>query len=434
MSIKQSLFFIIIAFLCNHLNAQTVFNTANITNFYQAFDSVLATNDESQQINFIQQLYLNKADEGLKYTIAHSLDNNKVATAADWLQYIKNAKTKLQGIRPYMENIDAQKLILEKKFTYFKKQYPAFKDGNVYFVIGLGVFGGRPEGNNLFIGCEVVANSKPDWAVSIVLHEFVHTFQKRTYNALLAHCLNEGACDFIAETINQKSLREIFPNGYIDFGYKNEAEVWKEFKKYIASNTKGQYFDWLYGLNGRTVNGTRLNDLGYFVGYIICKAYYDKAANKQQAIKDIIEMDVSTDELAKAFLIKSGYASATDAKFIRKFKFDKVSENKKKIKLVQYGYTIKNGNVVFTFTAPKSMQASEIKYVTIAGNFNGWNPNDLNYKMTSTSNLVYTYIIPVQAFKEKNNEFKFVINGEAWQTIPENTKNVNNGNLSLIIK
>ena len=41
------------------------------------------------------------------------------------------------------------------------------------------MFGGRPEkeGPSLFIGCEVLANEKPDWAVNIVLHEYVHTIQ-----------------------------------------------------------------------------------------------------------------------------------------------------------------------------------------------------------------------------------------------------------------
>jgi hypothetical protein len=246
--------------------------------------------------------------------------------------------------------------------------------------------------------------------------------------------LNEGACDFIAEVINQKSLKESYPNGYIDFGYKNEKKVWKEFKKFIASNEKGRFFDWLYGVKGRNLNGIQMKDLGYFMGYKICKSYYDNAANKKQAIKDIIEMDVSSDETARAFLIQSAYVPRNDMRLIKNFKFDKVTETKKGIKFIQYGYKFDKNNIVFSFELPKNMDKKEIEYVTIAGSFNGWNPKNLNYKMTSIANNAYQFIIPKADLKEKYNEFKFVINGENWQTVPDNAKNTQNGNITLVIK
>lgn len=59
--------------------------------------------------------------------------------------------------------------------------------------------------------------------------------------------------------------------------------------------------DWLY--NG-SKSQNRPADLGYWIGYKITKAYYDKAADKKQAVADIIQID-DADE----FLEKSGYAS-----------------------------------------------------------------------------------------------------------------------------
>jgi len=44
------------------------------------------------------------------------------------------------------------------------------------------------------------------------------------------------------------------------------------------------------------------NDLGYWVGYRIAKAYYQRAADKQQAVREILEMSDP-----KAFLAKSGW-------------------------------------------------------------------------------------------------------------------------------
>jgi uncharacterized protein YjaZ len=50
----------------------------------------------------------------------------------------------------------------------------------------------------------------------------------------------------------------------------------------------GKKFDnWLY-------QGDRAKDkpadLGYYVGYKICEAYYKNAANKKQAVKEILEI------------------------------------------------------------------------------------------------------------------------------------------------
>ena len=435
MTKKYVIYFL--TFLCaTTIKAQTVFHTKDIGNFYQAFDSVQTTNDKEKQIDFVQKIYLDNGSLGVKYAINHSVDGGKIATAKHWAEFMINAKEYLIRIRPYFKSLPSQMKILEPKFKYFKEQYPEFKDGNVYFVIGLGMFGGRPEkeGPSLFIGCEVLANEKPDWAVNIVLHEYVHTIQKNSDNALLAHCLNEGACDFIAELINEKNLREIYPNGYIDFGYKNEKVVWKEFKKYITSNEKGKFFDWLYGIKGRNLNGNQMKDLGYFMGYKICKAYYDNATDKKQAIKEIIEMDVSSEEKARAFLIKSSYVPKSDINFIKNFKFDKVIETKKGLKLIQYGYKIEKDNVVFTFELPENIDKKQIEHITIAGSFNGWNPQNLNYKMTNIANNAYQFIIPKANLKEKYNEFKFVINGENWQTVPDNAKNTQNGNITLEIK
>ena len=44
------------------------------------------------------------------------------------------------------------------------------------------------------------------------------------------------------------------------------------------------------------------NDLGYWVGYRIVKAYYQRSADKQQAFRDILELSDP-----HAFLAKSGW-------------------------------------------------------------------------------------------------------------------------------
>jgi uncharacterized protein YjaZ len=66
---------------------------------------------------------------------------------------------------------------------------------------------------------------------------------------------------------------------------------------FVADQDKSDLANWLYN----TTPG-KPGDLGYWVGYRIVKTYYQRAPDKRQALRDILEM---TDP--KAFLAKSGW-------------------------------------------------------------------------------------------------------------------------------
>jgi hypothetical protein len=436
---KKIIKLILMIFISLNTKAQTIIHTEDVTHFWQAFDSIQNTNDKEKQIFFMQKYYLDKASEGLKYTTTITYnDGDKPFTAKDWVQTIFENKAKLQRIRTFtLDNLEKQKEILQTKFQYLKKElYPEFKGVDVYFVIGMGVFGGKADGHNLIIGSEVMAKDTPDWGISMVLHEFVHTIQTIRNDVLLQHCIMEGTADFVAEIVNQKSLTETYPGGYIDFGNKNEKAVWEDFKKYIiSSETNGKYFDWIYGSKGREVNGTQMKDLGYFMGYTICRSYYKNAKDKKQALKEIIEWDLSTPEKAREFLLKSGYVPKKDLKFIQTFKFAPVIEVKKTIKKELYGYKLTKNEVIFTYSLGKSEDEKTVSKITVAGDFNGWNPSDDNSKMTLKENKTFELRLPKSKFeKGKIYTFKFVMNGNNWLGIPEKALNVDSesGNLTLI--
>ena len=59
----------------------------------------------------------------------------------------------------------------------------------------------------------------------------------------------------------------------------------------------------MYGENSRG----HARDLGYFMGYVICKAYYEQAQDKQAALKTIIELDHKDTDAVLAFLNESGF-------------------------------------------------------------------------------------------------------------------------------
>lgn len=73
--------------------------------------------------------------------------------------------------------------------------------------------------------------------------------------------------------------------------------------EYVVSERQDDFGNWLYNGGQRGEDA----DLGYYVGYEISKAYYGNAKDKQQAVKDIIELDFADDAAVEAFLARSGY-------------------------------------------------------------------------------------------------------------------------------
>jgi len=105
------------------------------------------------------------------------------------------------------------------------------------------------------------------------------------------HAIQEGMADFIGELISGKTANERLH----DWAVGNEQKVWAEFKKEMFLN---RYSNWIANSNQETAD--RPSDLGYWVGYQICKAYFEQASDKEKAISDMLNI-----QDYKAFLITS---------------------------------------------------------------------------------------------------------------------------------
>jgi hypothetical protein len=308
------------------VTAQINLHTEDLPRFYQAFDSVLTTTDSLRQIEIIQTLYVDKASAGLKEFMRIRGGN-----AVEWRKFMLKEKQSLIEKRPWILSALTQQGIIKKKLRGFKKLYPGFRDGDVYFCVGINNSGGTIYDKTVYIGTEVVASNSDNWAVFMVLHEFAHTQQwiqrnitrlqsdtasgleyMRTHTQLLGKCLEEGMADFVAELVNGESLAKTNPFGHTAFGLKNEQAVWNAIKKEIFLPFDHK-MGWLYG--EREINGEKVRDIGYFVGHQICKSYYNKSKNKKQALKEMLELNL-TDENAKLFLISSSYLTQKDLEII----------------------------------------------------------------------------------------------------------------------
>jgi hypothetical protein len=392
-------------------------SVADVVNFWEAYDSVQTTTDRQKRLDFIQKLYIDRGTQGLK-----DVQELRGVKTENWLELIDTHKEDLEKKRPFTLTVLNQKPILDKKLKELKNFYPNFKGGAVYFLVGCWTFGGTIKGDHALVGVEIAASEREDWAVELVLHEFIHTIQVPCNYHFLSHTIREGMADFCAELLyGEKTLAELYPNMHTAFGLKNEAAIWADYKKYIHINREA-YYQWLYGLEGRVINGKKMRDLGYFMGYQICKSYYNKAIDKKQAFQNMIELDLTSDEKAREFLLESGYLSKKDEKFVRKMVFSRIPPDARVGKMKTIGYKIVKNHVIFSYNLLPSQK--DTKTVSIAGSFNGWIPNLTNFTMKKVSDIKFELAVPIAQFeKGKIYQFKFVLDGNNWQDPPFEAKN-----------
>jgi hypothetical protein len=193
-------------------------------------------------------------------------------------------------------------------FARFQTLSPGAVMPAVYFVVGNGISGGtttRGSAPVILIGTELMRST--DGVPRMVAHELAHTQQRYPWWAtidagprfirgtLLQQTLKEGTADVVAEVLTGEPKRD-------SYGETHEAELWAQFQRDMHGR---DYREWLY--NGRDQGShsrrpTRPTDLGYWMGYRIAKAYYERSADKARALHEML-----TIRDFDAFLAASGY-------------------------------------------------------------------------------------------------------------------------------
>lgn len=231
--------------------------------------------------------YLEHGSAGVKDFIPYRIESEKnlrktvIERKADY----EAIREKSQSVMSYMKPVVGY-------FYTFKELYEDAVFPPTYFVIGAFNSGGTSTKNGVIIGMEMqkdLSGLSP-----VITHELIHFNQNYTVGKpnLLNQSIREGAADFMAELISGTAMNVKAMEYYM----AHEGELCSEF---IGFMNDGSYHGWLYG--GGVKDG-RPNDLGYSIGYKICQAYYEKAPDKKQAIRDILNISD-----AQAFLESSGY-------------------------------------------------------------------------------------------------------------------------------
>lgn len=183
--------------------------------------------------------------------------------------------------------------------------YPAAQFPPITIAIGRASSAGVGNNKGVYIGLEQLCMAKfieaddEDRFVHIIAHEYVHVQQplaqvESADDTVLHAAVVEGAAEFVTEQMTGSVAYPLLHQW--TRGREKELET-----AFVAEKDgKANGSRWLYNQQGK--DGWP-GDLGYWVGYRIAKAHYNRAPDKAAAIKAIIEMRDPT-----AFLAESGWS------------------------------------------------------------------------------------------------------------------------------
>lgn len=317
---KKHTFLIAIAFIFNLaavLPSQAQMVTTDIDRFWQAYDKIRSTADKSEQLNYLNNLYIKNGSVGLKLIMEARRYSDQ-----EYLDAINKYPLFWDSIRANTYRAKEFAKDIEVGVNRLKKIYPALKSNHIYFTIGALRTPGTGKDGQVLVGSELAmadestnatefttafSHLKPYFAsnpirhiVFLNVHEYVHTQQKAemAYD-LLSQSLFEG----IAEFIPTLSLNVESPTPAIKYGRDNKELVRLAFEKEMFS-------PWTYNWIWNDFNNQfKTRDLGYYVGYAIAEKYYRESMDKQKAIADLIELDFNDPERIEAFVESTGFFS-----------------------------------------------------------------------------------------------------------------------------
>lgn len=284
--------------------------TKDVKHFWKAYD--LSQKDTAKRYDIYKKYYLDPGTDGLQDYFAYKISS---------LQYFINVHDKkphfYAAIRQNTMNVDEQKPQMTESFVKLKKLYPGASFPDIYFVIGSFTSGGTSTNNGLIIGLDQAVRT-PDIPLNeltlwqrnnfsdlknlptLIAHELIHFNQNGMADdtTLLHAVLIEGMADFMGELISGRIANERLHT----WAKGKEKRIWASFEKEMYLRRER---NWIANSNQETAD--KPADLGYWVGYQICKAYYDSSPDKKKAIYEMLNI-----KNYKEFYDKSGVAKFFD--------------------------------------------------------------------------------------------------------------------------
>ena len=273
--------------------------TGSMEAFWPHFEAAMA--DTSQARRHLKAFIFEGPREVRDFYVVRygSIDNmyaQMINGAPNYYRYLKT--------RFHPDSLAVFKETILESMKHFQELYPKAVFPKVYVVPGILNSGGTATEMGMFLGGDMYGRS-PEMPVEdltewqqgaimdfsglprLTIHELMHFQQnyrdKAHRETLLSAVIHEGVCDFMVELCSGEPLS----NENLTFlsDPANEAWIFGELQEELMGD---DYSKWLY--NGGSIED-RPHDLGYTVGYLICKSYYQQSPDKKKAVDELLNTD-----------------------------------------------------------------------------------------------------------------------------------------------
>jgi hypothetical protein len=269
--------------------------TSDVALFYRLYDAAHG----APRAETLQHDYIDAGSPGVRQFVP-----DRIISGEALAKRITDKPELYQRARSCMAVLPVVKTRLRTAFARLADLDPAAVFPPVTVLIGRGNSGGTTGASGVLIGLETICSA--DWLQSdpadrlthLIAHEYVHVQQdaltggREVPRTVLAQSLKEGGAELIAE-LTSGQASEAYLQTWTQGRGKDIGEA------FLKDQDSADLKPWLYnGVGTREHPG----DLGYWLGYEICRAYYRQARDKRAAIRDILRLDDP-----KALLARSGW-------------------------------------------------------------------------------------------------------------------------------
>jgi hypothetical protein len=277
--------------------------TADVVHFWRAFDESGKVPTERRG-DVYRREYFDLGSQGLKDYAAF-----RRVTAETLAAHVEQNRDAYATIRPFINEVVKQKPVIQAAFRRLKALYPDMKfPAHVYLVVGPQKGAGMNSDNGIILAADMFATPpgtpysytrvSAAYVPYAAVHETIHfnqAYQTNDQSTLLQNVVSEGTADFIASLVLQEpAVRQHTDRWH--YGCGNETELAARLlREADLKITKPWLFD-------HAPDTGWPPDMGYWIGYRISQAYYDRANDKRAALRDMLGV---TD--FKAYLEASGY-------------------------------------------------------------------------------------------------------------------------------
>ena len=268
----------------------------SMNQFWDYFER--AANDTSNAKDIFKEFIFKGPNElrdfyVVRYINLNAMYGQMINASPEYFHYLK------KQFNP--DSLEALKSKTTDWMRNFKSIYPKAVFPKVYIVPGILNSGGTATEMGLFIGGDMYGRSEAmptegltNWQKdaimkvsdlpALTLHELMHFQQNyqdtENKETVLAQVISEGVCDFLVELCSGEELKNSNLTYLSD--QEKELKIMEDLKNDLFSEDNSK---WLY--NGGSITD-RPHDLGYTVGYMICKSYYRNAPDKENAVFELL--------------------------------------------------------------------------------------------------------------------------------------------------